>query len=315
MHDSPATARSGFARALSARRREFVALVLAAVTLPVDAAELVLGRVSDDPRADYPRLSAMLDYVVPKMADVGITGGRVLMAHDAQQMISYLKRGKVDWITETAGTAVAFEERAQARVLLAAEREETLAYHCVFFARRDRGIRSLADLRGRTIAFQSQASTSAYFLPAAEILQARLPLIVLASTSDRPSPDAVGFVFARTELNLSTWVAKGLVDAGAFSDRNWENPLLLPPEFRDQLEVFHRTGDVPRALELVRADLPPAVSQRLRAVLLAAGDDPAAHEALAAYFDSNRFFALDDGARTRLARLRDGVHRIRDEVE
>lgn len=315
MHDRRATARSVLARAQAACRRAIVALLLAAVAVPAGAAELVLGRVSDDPRTDYSRLAAMLDYVVPKMADVGITGGRVLMAHDAQQMISYLKRGKVDWITETAGAAVSFEERARAQVLVAAEREQTSAYHSVFFARRDRGIRTLADLRGRTIAFQSPASTSSYFLPAAEILQARLPLIVLASTSDRPSRDAVGFVFARTELNLSTWVAKGLVDAGAFSDRNWENPALLPPEFRDQLEVFHRTGEVPRALELVRSDLPPAVAARLRAVLLAAGDDPAARDALTAYFDSNRFFALDDGARTRLARLRDGVHQIRDEVE
>ena len=34
-----------------------------------------------------------------------IREGRILMARDAQQMTSYLRRGRVDWVTETAGTA------------------------------------------------------------------------------------------------------------------------------------------------------------------------------------------------------------------
>ena len=41
---------------------------------------LVLGRISDDPAAHYDQLKALLDYVVPRMREVGITEGRVLMA-------------------------------------------------------------------------------------------------------------------------------------------------------------------------------------------------------------------------------------------
>ena len=54
---------------------------------------LVLGRISDDPKAHYEQLKPLLDYVVPRMADVGIREGRILMARDAQQMASYLRRG------------------------------------------------------------------------------------------------------------------------------------------------------------------------------------------------------------------------------
>jgi phosphonate transport system substrate-binding protein len=67
---------------------------------------LVLGRISDDPKAHYEQLKALLDYVVPRMKDVGIREGRILMAKDAQQMGSYLRRGRVDWVTETAGTGM-----------------------------------------------------------------------------------------------------------------------------------------------------------------------------------------------------------------
>lgn len=277
--------------------------------------ELVLGRVSDNPKADYERLRAMLDYVVPRMADVGIVGGRVLMARDSQQMVSYLKRGKVDWVTETAGSAMTLQDRAGARLMLAAERSGTNAYQALFFARRDSGIASLHDLRGRSIAFQSGASTSSYFLPASELLQAGLPLAILASPSDRPANDMVGFVFARSELNISAWVHKGLVDAGAFSDQDWRNLERMPDSFRDDLVVFHRTAFVPRALELVRADLDPVVEAKLKEVLLGAAGDPSAAQALRRYYQSTAFLELNEPMRQSLATLRVGVARIRSEVE
>ena len=277
--------------------------------------ELVLGRVSDNPKADYERLRAMLDYVVPRMADVGIVGGRVLMARDSQQMVSYLKRGKVDWVTETAGSAMTLQDRAGARLLLAAERSGTNAYQALFFARRDSGIASLDDLRGRSIAFQSGASTSSYFLPASELLHAGLPLAILASPSDRPANDIVGFVFARSELNISAWVHKGLVDAGAFSDQDWRNLERMPDSFRNDLVVFHRTEFVPRALELVRADLDPKVEAKLKDVLLGAAGDPSASQALRSYYQSTAFLELNEPMRQSLATLRDGVARIRAEVE
>lgn len=279
------------------------------------AGELVLGRVSDNPKDDYGRLRAMLDYVVPRMGDVGIVGGRVLMARDSQQMVSYLRRGKVDWITETAGSAMTLQDRAGAQLLLAAERAGTNAYQAVFFARRDSGIGTLADLRGRSIAFQSGASTSSYFLPASELLHAGLPLAILSSPSDRPAEGMVGFVFARSELNISAWVHKGLVDAGAFSDQDWRNLERMPASYREDLVVFHRTEFVPRALELVRGDLDERVRERLRAVLLGAAGDPDAEPAMRSYYQSTAFIELNEPMRASLATLRDGVARIRAEVE
>jgi phosphonate transport system substrate-binding protein len=67
---------------------------------------LVLGRISDDPKAHYEQLKPLLDYVIPRMAGVGIREGRILMARDEQQMTSYMRRGRVDWVTETAATGL-----------------------------------------------------------------------------------------------------------------------------------------------------------------------------------------------------------------
>lgn len=276
---------------------------------------LVLGRISDDPQAHYEQLKPLLDYVVQRMGDVGIREGRILMARDAQQMASYLKRGRVDWVTETSGTAMQLARRTAARPLLLTERDGVGFYRTVFIARRDAGIDGLAALRGRSIAFQNTTSTSAYFVPAAEILDQGLGLNLLLSPHDQPGSEGVGYVFARSELNISTWVHKRLVDAGAMSNLDWDNPARVPPSYRRDLVVFHQSSDFPRALEMVRADLEPAVRERLRAVLEQAASDPDAREAMLRFFKTTRFLPIDAHARRALERLGDGVATVRAEVE
>ncbi|MDQ3270138.1 MAG: phosphate/phosphite/phosphonate ABC transporter substrate-binding protein [Pseudomonadota bacterium] len=276
---------------------------------------LVLGRISDDPKAHHDQLKPLLDYVLPRMAEVGIREGRVLMARDAQQMASYLRRGRVDWVTETAGTAMLLRERADARPILLTERDGRSHYRSVFFARRDKGISSLGDLRGHSVAFQRPTSTSAYFVPAATLLEHGLRLEILLSPNDDIDDSEVGYLFARSELNIATWVHKGLVDVGVMSDLDWDNPRRIPAAFREDMVVFERTQEFPRAVEMVRAGLDPRVAARLSEVLLAAADDPAAATALRQFFQTTRFLPVDDASARSLERIAIGVDRVRKEVE
>ncbi len=298
-----------------------VALLILCGAVPDGAAAdekrhiLVLGRISDDPKTHYEQLKPLLDYVVPRMADVGIREGRVLMARDAQQMASYLRRGQVDWVTETAGTAMLLQQRGNAQPLLLTERDGASRYRGVLFVRRDSELKSLEDLRGRSVAFQNNASTSAYFLPAIELLRRKLSLSLLLSPMDKPSDQTVGYVFARSELNVGAWVHKRLVDAGTMSDIDWNNPQRLPPSFRKDLEVIHISEPVPRALEMVRGDLDPKVQRRLREVLIEAAGDPQAREALQYFFRTTRFMPIDDETRRVLGRLSIGVAQVRADVE
>ena len=280
-----------------------------------DDGVLVLGRISDDPKAHYEQLKPLLDYVVPRMADVGIREGRVLMARDVQQMQSYMRRGRVDWVTETAGTAMVLADRAGARPLLMTERDGVDRYRTVFFVRNDSPVRELADLRGHSIAFQNRSSTSAYYVPADELLGIGLRLEVLLSPMDRPGPDSVGYVFGRSELNVSAWVHKRLVDVGAMSNLDWINPQRVPPSYRRDFRIVRETGEFPRALEMVRGDLDARVRDRLREVLLGAAADPDADEALLQFFKTTRFAPIDDDIAAGLQRLRLGVARVVREVE
>ena len=286
--------------------------------LPARAGEshvLVLGRFSDDPKAHYEQLKPLLDYVVPRMADVGITEGRILMARDLQQMGSYLRRGRVDWVTETSANAMRLQARAGAQPLLLTERDGAGTYRTVVFVRTDSDITTLDALRGRSVAFQNTASTSAYVVPAMQLLERGLPLQILLSPMDRPDPRSVGYVFARSELNIATWVHKRLVDAGTISNLDWENPRRIPPSYRRDFRIIDQSPPYPRALEMVRDDLDARIRDRLREVLLEAGQDPDAREALLQFFGTTRFLPIDADTSASLDALRRGVARVRAEAE
>ncbi len=297
------------------RRLSFLLFFLAAGLAQAADGVLVLGRISDDPRRHYEQLQPLLDYVVPRMKSVGITEGRVLMARDPQQMMSYLRRGKVDWVTETPGTGLLLADRAGARPLLLTERSGAREYRSVIFTRRDSGITSLPQLLGKTIAFQSPSSTSAYLVPAMALREQRLPMSLMVSPLEDADAGSVGYVFANTDANLAAWVHKELVDAGGFSDQDWASLQRVSEAFRRDLVVIHTTEPVPRAMELVSGGMPPAVAERLKQVLLGASNDPQARDALRQFFRTTGFYEADAATQARLEQLRRGARDVREALE
>jgi phosphonate transport system substrate-binding protein len=276
---------------------------------------LVLGRVSDDPAAHYDRLRPLLDYVVGKLGDVGIREGRILMARDGQAMNSYLRQGRVDWVTETASGAISMIDRGDAELLLLTWRGGRPEYRSLFIARADSRIATIDQLRGRTIGFQHPMSTSGYRVPAGLLLDAGLDLAILLSPLDSPDPDYVSYAFTGHALNSVTWVQKGIVDSAAISDQDWEEYVLPVADYRRDLQIISTSPPIPRGLELVRGGLNPRLRLRLREVLLAAHDDPAAQEALGNYFRTKRFTPSDQALQQQIDTLRAPFQRVRDVLE
>lgn len=294
----------------------FALMVFMALATAVRAESgiLVLGRISDDPQRHYDQLKPLLDYVVPRMADVGIREGRILMAPDASRMTSYLRHGRVDWVTETAGSGLLLIDRAGALPVLFTERDGVRYYRSVLFVRHDSTVQGLRDLRGRRLALQRPASTSAYLLPAITLLDHGVPMEILPSPADRPRSGSVGYVFANSEANIATWVLKGVVDAGAFSEVDLEQLRARDPR-AEALRVVGRSPQAPRAMELVRPDLDARVRRRLTEVLAAAAEDPEAAPALRRFFGTTAFLRPEPADLAALAVLADAARRTREAIE
>jgi len=265
---------------------------------------LIIGKVSPNPKKHYLYLKPIADYVASHMHDLGIDKVKVLMAKNNRQMRNYLKRRKVDWVTETVFSAIEFADKGGAEMILLKHKKGVPVYHTVFFTRKDSGIQSLEDLKGKVIAFEDPGSSTGFFIPAAILLDAGLELVELESPRDRVSGDQVGYVFANAEINMSTWVHKELVDAGAYSNLDWDKEDHNPTSFREGMQIFHESGEYPRAIELVRKDLRAEVKKRMIAVLLKAHQDPEAGAALRAYQKTTQFEEIDDTVKASIALAR-----------
>lgn len=276
---------------------------------------LVIGKVSSNPKKHYRYLKPMAEYAVEHMKDLGIDKVKVLMARDNRQMIRYLKQGKVDWVTETVFSAIEFEQEAGAEILLLKWKKGVASYHTVFFARKDSGIRSLQDLKDKTITLQDKGSSSGFFIPVALLMDTGLELVELASPREKPPKGTVGYVFGKEEINMATWVHKGIVDAGAYANLDWEKEDHTPTTFRRNMHIFYQSEAFPRALELVRSGLRPELKQRLKSILLASSDDPEAAFALKAYQQTRRFAEIDDDVTAGISRARTILNTIHREFD
>ncbi|MBC2717044.1 MAG: phosphate/phosphite/phosphonate ABC transporter substrate-binding protein [Desulfobacteraceae bacterium] len=276
---------------------------------------LVIGKITQNPKKLFRYLKPMVNYAAEHMKDLGITDTEVLMAKDNQRMVSYLKQGKVDWVTETPFSAIILQEKAGAEILLKKWKKGVPDYHTIFFARKDSGINSLSDLKGKTIALEDPGSTSAYSVPASILINEGLELVRLASPREKPLADKVGYVFAEQEITISTYVHKGFVSAGAFNNQDWNKDDHLPKAFRKNMIIFHKSRPFPRAIELVRKGLDPGIKQRLKEILLNAHNDPKAKKALRAYQKTEKFEELSEKDRDSLDEVRGILKSVRSELE
>jgi phosphonate transport system substrate-binding protein len=261
---------------------------------------LVIGKVTDNPKKLYRYLKPIADYVAAHMEDLGIREAKVLMAKNNQQMVSYFKQGKIDWLTETTFSAVYFHEKAGAEFLLKKWKKGVNEYHTIFFTRKDSPINSLTDLKGKTIAFEDIGSTTAYYLPASLLIAKGLELVQLSTIREKPPADMVGYVFSHQEINISTWVYRGLVEAGAFNNLDWNKDDHVRKVYRKEMKIIHESRPFPRAIELVSKDLDPRIKARLKAVLLNAHNDHKASAALKVYQRTKKFEEIDADCRASL---------------
>lgn len=250
---------------------------------------LVIGRVSNNPRKDYPALKGLADYLVAGLRDVGISEAAIQFAEDSDRMAGFLRDGTVDLVFDTVFPAIRYEAEAGAKLLLREWRDGAPDYRSILFKRRDVPLSSLGGLVGRKVAFERRGSTSAHFVPQAELEAAGLRTRELASFGETPPPGEVGYFFAGSENNVVVWVHRRLVEAGAFSDIDWDQPEDMPPDLKRDLEVFHTSAPLPRAVVIARGSLRAPVMEGVKRILLAAPSDPAGSAVLKSYRNVTRY--------------------------
>ncbi|GGC10101.1 hypothetical protein GCM10011352_40700 [Marinobacterium zhoushanense] len=268
---------------------QYLTLATLLLSASVSAQPLVLAQISERPKKDYAELRPMASYIADQLSEFGFDGAEVRLFRTADELIAAIRAGEVHWVTETPYTTARLVQETGSRALVKKWKNGQRQYQTLIYTREGSGIKELADLVNRQIAFEHPYSFSSYYLPKRILERSGFTLSPLHKATELPPSGTIGYLFSRNEKNNALWVDKAIVAAGALNDGDWNNPDRVPPTIRQRLRIIYRSPFYPRAFETATPALPPDAAQRLQQLLLTL--DRASHSALLERYEHTEAFA------------------------
>jgi phosphonate transport system substrate-binding protein len=176
-------------------------------------------------------------------------------------------------------TFVQASVRSGGQVIPLAQREEDAKFRSVFITSADSGIRTLLDLKGRSVSFGSASSTSGHLMPRHFLLAAGI----------KPEVDFKRVGFSGAHDATIAAVASGKVDAGALNISVWDKFVAEKKVDTNQVKVFFTTPAYYDYNWSVHAGMPVALRDKLRQAFLALDPANPAHQEILALQRATRF--------------------------
>lgn len=193
------------------------------------------------------------------------------VATDYTGVIEAMRAGRLDVAFFAPGAYMLAEKQAQAKVILKVVREGKPYFYSAIIAHKDTGIRSLKDLKGKTVAFVDPASLSGSLYPR----------MMLLNEGINPERDFKRVIYAGGHDATVLAVLNRQVDAGAtFANDNtgrygaWHE-FLKDPKKIAQIRVVAYSKPMPSDNFAVSKDLDPAIVNRVKTALLKISSNPA----------------------------------------
>lgn len=218
------------------------------------AAQNTRLRLAFIPQENPEKLLGDIEAITEWLAsEIGVAvEGFVTIDHAAA--VEALRNGDADISFMGALPFVLAEAEIGAVPLLSEVYRDAPSYTGRIFVRRDSGIGTLADLRGRDIAFADPISESGYLYPVAEFIEAGL--------IEGPGQTETFFgrvYFAGGYQQAMQAMAEGLVDAAGASQYA---DLLLTPQQQAEVTWIAESAPIPSHLVIARTGLDAALQDR-----------------------------------------------------
>jgi len=184
---------------------------------------------------------------------------------DYAASVEALINKKVDMVWFGGFTFVQANERSKGQITPLVQRAEDEKFKSVFVTT-NKGINSLADLKGKTLSFGSESSTSGHLMPRYYLLAAKID----------PDSDLKRIAFSGAHDATVAAVAGGKVDAGALNISVWEKLIAEKKVDPAVVRVFYTTPGYYDYNWSVRTDMNADLKKKLTDAFLAL--DPAKPE-------------------------------------
>ena len=240
-----------------------IALALTAAGLASAKDQLTIGLIpSEDSQAMIEASKQVLSTLESRLGMPVVP----FVATDYNGIIEALRAGKLDVaylgpFSYVLATSVA---NVEAFAVAVTRKTGQSAYKSVIVARKDSGIRELADLKGRTFAFVDPSSASGHLFPKAGLEQAGFVPAQLFSR----------VIFSGSHDASILAVENRKVDAAAVADRIFASAVSKGLVKQDDFQVVWSSRPIPESPMVWRKDLDPALQQKVASALASIKDVP-----------------------------------------
>lgn len=241
---------------------------------------LTVGLIpSEDSRAMIANSQAMMD-MLSKSLGMPV---KPFVAADYNGVIEALRSKRLDVaylgpFSYVLGTTVADIE---AFAVAETKKAGRTFYHSLIVAHKDSGIKTVADLKGKTFAYVDPSSTSGHLFPKAGLIKAGF----------NPDKDFGRVIFSGSHDSNAVAVQNKKVDAVAIADRILDAAIAKGLAKREDLVVVWKSDPIPESPTVWRKDLDPALKKRVQAAFLDVKDIPWSDQGLL-----NGFHPTNDAA-------------------
>ena len=224
-------------------------------TAPAQALkELRISAIPDENPQELLRIySPFADYLAK---EVGVPV-KFTPVVDYAATVEGLAANKLDMVWYGGLTSVQAARRAKGatRVIM---RKEDAEFKSYFITRKDTGIRSLTDLKGKTFSFGSVSSTSGHLMPRYFLLKAGI----------NPEKDFSKFSFSGAHDATAAWVEAGRVDAGALNFLVWDKLVETKKVDTEKVGIFYTTPPYVDYVWTVRGGLAKDIVEKISKAFL-----------------------------------------------
>jgi phosphonate transport system substrate-binding protein len=176
---------------------------------------------------------------------------------DYAASVEALVNKQVDMAWFGGFTFVQANARSGGKIIPLVQREEDEKFRSVFITA-DPSIKTLADLKGKTLSFGSASSTSGHLMPRSFLLDAKID----------PDKDLKRVAFSGAHDATIAAVAAGKVDAGALNISVWDKFVAEKKVDTSKVHVIYTTPTYYDYNWSVNADMPAALREKLAKAFL-----------------------------------------------
>ena len=177
---------------------------------------------------------------------------------DYAAAVETLVNRKIDLAWFGGFTFVQSSVRSGGKTIPLVQREEDTVFKSVFIASKDSGINRIEDLKGKTLSFGSQSSTSGHLMPRSYLLAAGI----------NPDKDLKRISFSGAHDATIAAVASGKVDAGALNISVWQKFVDEKRVDPNAVKVIYTTPPYFDYNWTVHADMPAALREKIARAFL-----------------------------------------------